>query len=207
MEMWSVHSDLLRNKETKDVCCNTHAYFSVDSNTFCDPLYLNMTVMNRSNDLVWGMLGANMVHFSILLEYMAAKIGVSVGRYVHFTNNLHAYLDNWEPSKWLSEYGDRTMHSEPNRHYNDLEVLPLIEDVEVFDQEVVQFIDEPLGPKWNEPFLIMAAEMVRAFFHHKDRDYRLSLEAVDRMAGQDWQIACREWITRRKKAYEKGTQT
>jgi hypothetical protein len=40
-----------------------------------------MTVTNRSNDLCWGMLGANYVHFTILQEYLAARLGV-VGRQI-----------------------------------------------------------------------------------------------------------------------------
>lgn len=97
VEMWSVHSDLMRPKSL-DNCCNTHIYFLVENEQ-----YLNMTVCNRSNDMVWGMLGANVVHMSFLLEYMAARIGVKVGDYHQITNNLHVYTDKWTPEKWLAD--------------------------------------------------------------------------------------------------------
>jgi thymidylate synthase len=56
-----------------DVPCNTHLYFDVQDGR------LNMTVCNRSNDLVWGMLGANYVHFSILHEYVANAVSLPLG--------------------------------------------------------------------------------------------------------------------------------
>jgi len=115
----------------KDVPCNTHIYFSVRNESvrvgrktgepeeailsqvdceediveWTQPV-LDMTVCNRSNDLVWGMLGANVVHMSILQEYMADQIGVEVGVYNQFTNNLHVYTERWEPAKWLAAHTD-----------------------------------------------------------------------------------------------------
>lgn len=77
----------------KAVPCNTHAYFAIRDGK------LNMTVMNRSNDAIWGCFGANMVHFSFLLEYMAMRIGVPVGSYYQFTNNLHTYTDKFSIEK------------------------------------------------------------------------------------------------------------
>ena len=60
---------------------------------------LNMSVTNRSNDIVWGLFGANAVHMSILHEYMAARTESKVGVYTHFSNNAHAYLDTLEKIK------------------------------------------------------------------------------------------------------------
>src|SRR6185312_12077463 len=73
----------------KAVPCNTHAYFAVRGGK------LNMTVMNRSNDAMWGCFGANAVHFSLLLEYMAVRVGLPMGSYFQFTNNLHTYTDKF----------------------------------------------------------------------------------------------------------------
>jgi thymidylate synthase len=93
LQMWNVEDDLLkigsdldfmRGKESKDVCCNLSVMFAVRKvNTgpgdYGDEYrsYLDMTVTNRSNDLIWGLLGANFVHFTILQEYMAARLGVA----------------------------------------------------------------------------------------------------------------------------------
>jgi hypothetical protein len=72
----------------KDVPCNTHAYFQMREGR------LNLTVCNRSNDMLWGALGANAVHFSMLLMYVADRIGAPVGTYYQFSNNMHLYPAN-----------------------------------------------------------------------------------------------------------------
>lgn len=74
----------------KAVPCNTHAYFAIRAGK------LNMTLMNRSNDAIWGAFGANAVHFSLLLEYMAMRIGVPMGSMYLFTNNLHVYTEKYD---------------------------------------------------------------------------------------------------------------
>jgi thymidylate synthase len=85
--MWAPTVDL--GVDAKDVPCNTHLYLRRRGP------YLDMTVCNRSNDLVWGALGSNIVHFSFLLELIAHKIGADVGRMHQFTNNLHIYERHW----------------------------------------------------------------------------------------------------------------
>lgn len=70
----------------KDIPCNLIALPSIGIDG-----KLNLTVFNRSNDMVWGAYGANAVHFSVLQEYLAAMIGVPVGFYWQVSNNFHAY--------------------------------------------------------------------------------------------------------------------
>ena len=71
--------------DSKDKPCNTTVYFR--------PLKgeLHMTVCCRSNDIIWGCYGANVVHFSYLLEYMAISCGLRVGTYTQISNNWHIY--------------------------------------------------------------------------------------------------------------------
>jgi hypothetical protein len=83
LNMWSAQYDLGRDR--KDLPCNTNIYFRVTDGK------LNMTVCNRSNDLVWGMLGANVVHMTLLQEFIAAAAGLDLGNYTVMTNNLHLY--------------------------------------------------------------------------------------------------------------------
>lgn len=83
--MHDAEADL--NVITKDQPCNTHIYLRVQNGA------LDLTVMCRSNDIIWGAYGANAVHFSVLQEYLAAAIGVEVGRMYQFSNNWHAYVD------------------------------------------------------------------------------------------------------------------
>ena len=87
LEMWDAEGELRMANSCKDHPCNTHIYFNVRDNI------LDMTVCNRSNDMIWGALGANAVHMSILQEYIASHIGARVGIYTQFSNNLHAYTE------------------------------------------------------------------------------------------------------------------
>lgn len=213
------------NLPSKDVCCNLSVMFSirkvheeVDTGGF-DPQgqpisdgvttnYLDMTVTNRSNDLIWGMLGANVVHFSFLQEYMAARLGVEVGVYNQFTNNLHVYCTrkDYKPAAWLADETPDAYVDQP------INYVPLVQNADRFDQEVARFIDvdwtdaNPLQPGWHgflEPFLeTVASPMCRAFAMHKDRDYSAAIYWCNEIKADDWRIACYNWIEKRRVGYE-----
>jgi thymidylate synthase len=218
LQMWNVEDDLLKIDSSRDVCCNTNVYFSInpgDGNLrwteasghapgLVDPPKLDMTVCNRSNDLVWGMLGANVVHFSFLQEYLAACLGVEVGVYHQFSNNLHVYLDKWTPEPWLLIPPERCPY-----HACDLKLVPLVADSATFDREVAEFINRDWANapgydgNFNEPFLATVAEpMCRAFYRHKQRDYGAALVWCKAIAADDWRIAAETWVNRRKLNWE-----
>lgn len=204
---------------TKDVCCNTAAYFSlrnVDTPKGDGFSHLDMTVTNRSNDLIWGLLGANIVHFSFLQEYMACALGVEVGHYHQFANDLHVYTANnggFKPDQWLADLTpDFYQTIAPINRVH----IPLVRDVTMFDREVNEFVEanKQIPPpdfyrEWNEPFLQFVAQpMMEAFHHHKERLYNLSLDFCDQIESTDWRIAARNWIIKRRDSYlakaEKG---
>lgn len=58
VQMWDANDLKTARGGGLDVPCNTQMVFAIGKEG------LNMTVFNRSNDLIWGMLGANVVHFS-----------------------------------------------------------------------------------------------------------------------------------------------
>jgi hypothetical protein len=225
LAMWSVENDLLNVGSSKDVCCNLNVMFSlrkeVDVSNWDnfppEAYYLDMTVTNRSNDMIWGLLGANYVTFSILQEYMAARLGVEVGVYHHFTNNLHVYDWNWKPKEWLE---DVEMHSYPTEDHKGRSTgdylgngvhwknrTTIVKDPTVFDQEVKEFVEHhskcaDVRP-WSEPFLKLVAEPMMIAYHwykktDKDR-FEPALEVARRIKADDWRITCLNWLQRRKK--------
>jgi len=176
------------------------------------PRYLNMTVTNRSNDLIWGALGANYVHFSFLQEYVACCLGLEVGVYNQISNNLHAYKDKWEPHKWLNYYTGPTGKNHQGEdvyevpHQKDYDStwthIPLVNDKETFDREVKEFVTD-YAKKWTEPFLLnVAFPMCAAFSWHKTRDYGLALDMMTDVGQEDWRIAGTNWILKRKEMWE-----
>lgn len=167
---------------------------------------LDMTVTNRSNDLIWGLLGANFVHFTILQEYMAARLGAEVGVYHHFTNNLHTYDWNWKPEEWLAADMSRGLY-EP---YCNWESIPLMKDPAMFDRELPSLVGNAYGGgfrgscpsgRWNEPFFTgVAGPVFRAFESYKEKDYVQALRTCESIAADDWRTACTNWLNRRTKS-------
>lgn len=101
LTMWSPSGDLVSSEgygglSAPDVPCNTQVYFRTVRG------HLDMTVMARSNDMVWGAYGANVVHFSLLHFYMAAATGLPVGLMYQMSNDMHVYTDRPDVQKLLS---------------------------------------------------------------------------------------------------------
>ncbi len=87
----------------KDFACNLQVVFStrpalrkLPSDQGVEPgqYLLDMTVTNRSNDLIYGAMGSNLFHFSMLHEYVALHSGLEMGRYYQVSTNLHLYTEN-----------------------------------------------------------------------------------------------------------------
>jgi len=78
--------------ETRDAPCNDMVIFKL--RPFPPPkLQLHMTVINRSNDLHWGLYAVNLYQFGFLQEYIAARLGIYIGTQTHISNSLHIYLE------------------------------------------------------------------------------------------------------------------
>jgi len=202
LQMWNVEDDLLKIDSSKSVCCNTAVYFLLRTVSVKGLLHyhLDMTVVNRSNDLIWGTLGSDCVCFSLLQEYAAAAIGVQVGRYHQVTNNLHAYIERWTPQEWLND-DTPDCYTKPT---GGAEVLvPLVKDVEAFDREVREFVDNPHRIGWLEPFFDdVAVPMCLAFKCHKERRYDVALKTLCHVKADDWRRAATDWITKRQHNWE-----
>ena len=237
LQMWTVEDDLLQVDRSKDVCCNLSVVFRVETgpclacngqnysmdggvHTVCakcgglsseQPRYLNMTVFNRSNDLIWGMLGANYVHFTVLQEYMATNLELELGSYHQISANLHLYTERWEPEKWLN--------SQTDSYIAERRVVPLVKSPAVFDEELPQFVEtfrlqsgaeEPAvrhDSGWREPFFEqVASPMLRAFIRHKLGDHAGALAWTKYVEADDWRWAAVQWLNSpNRKHNRKGT--
>lgn len=211
LQMWNVEDDLMKiggiqeyDEETgyplpngsKDVCCNLSVLFSLEESAIpSDNGYvLNMTVYNRSNDLVLGCLGANYVHFSFLMEYMATRIGVGVGEYHQVSNDLHFYTGKKFDLTKLAESYDTDWYSD-NRERRH---IPLVQDADRFDNEVESFVTWKHGIAYQEPFLAtVASPMMLVHTLHKEGKDIQAWEATQYISATDWQEACRQWLTTR----------
>ena len=206
LQMWDANKDL--GREGKDLPCNTNIYFKVRDEA------LQMTVCCRSNDMLWGAYGANVVHMSMLQEYMATALGIGIGTYRQLSDSFHVYHNEvWERMKHL-EIDPLTFRTQTRNPYDVLENpqhVPLITDFKRFHSELEEFfelltqiiISDANYPRldkfnWvNSAFKDIAVPMVKAFKLHKERDYLNSYREVMNILPTDWMTACFDWIRKR----------
>jgi thymidylate synthase len=178
---------------SRDVPCNTHAYVQMRNGE------LDLTVMNRSNDIFWGMLGSNYVTFTFLLEYLAGMIGVPVGYYHHFTANAHYYTDIFPDDKLEAmhdELIDQVWVPKSAR-------VPLVCTPENFNRELQIFVDDPYtSAGFTERFF---REVARPMMHthrlYKEGDLVEAVEyAKEEIQQEDWKVNAINWIAGSTKA-------
>ncbi len=220
LQMWNVEDDLLKvdgKDASKDVCCNTEVMFSLrevprgfGTMFFRDPgplRVLDMTVINRSNDLVLGMLGEDYVSFTLLQEYMAARLKCGVGKYHHVTNNLHVYDWNWKPDEWLGYYDG--VELDYDRPHHKMKTIGLLHDVSDIDEDIAECVSYYRGkgevdlaatPNFGNKFLThTAAVLFQAHHLHKLGDTKRAIEWAEVAHDEAWSTAATGWLQRRLK--------
>lgn len=186
IQMWDPVADLGADK--RDVPCNLTAVPRIVEGK------LDLTVFCRSGDFIWGSTGANAVHFSFLLEYLAGRIGVSQGRLTHVITNPHVYTGVIEalppPTSSVLLYPVNT---------------PIGNDWSSWDKDLAAFMAHPgegrysniwfekvANPMWN------AHTMWKKGERHKAYNYLSS-------SREDWFQAQAAWMKRRiERAKEKA---
>lgn len=190
LAMWDPDADL--GGVANDLPCNTHIYPRVNSDGKLDFL-----VCNRSNDLVWGMLGANAVHMTMLQELFALAIGVPLGQYRVISNNAHFYTEMPRAAE-LRQF--------PARHdyyaRDKLQTYPLLQEGE----NVVDFIDDctellslgvderPWRTKWMEH---VGQWIYKSYHAYKANDLEDARTLISSCVAEDWRVAGLEWLARR----------
>ena len=178
----------------KDVPCNTQIYFKIRDEE------LSMTVTNRSNDALWGALGANMVHFSILHEYMASMIGCKLGVYYHFTDNLHIYKDYEIWQKRVSKIYNNDLAWKKFTY--PCEPVPLVTDVKTFDKELKLVVDDIEtgnvdGVIHNTFLKFVAIPVLQSWCEYKKGNIDKALDISETILSKDWKVACLSYLERR----------
>lgn len=193
--MWNPNEDL--GSKSKDVPCNQQMMFRVVGST------LDMLTTNRSNDVVWGLCGANAVHLTMLQEYIALALGLSVGIWTHVSNNLHLYTGPHEHLIGKTDY-----FADRNREYVGNFRENLFISRQTFDYELMRFLDNGPDYGFTEPFLeYTAAPVWRAWAKYKSGDMYGALKEAAQIRSDDWAAACRSWleIVREKRSASKAT--
>lgn len=198
LAMWDPSADLAA--VTKDLPCNTHIYFDLRQGA------LNMTVCNRSNDMLWGAYGANAVHFSMLQEYLANLLGAPVGFYYQFSNNAHVYLETaGDPRAEVSRVAN------PYDFYDHmgLNTYPYLiaphEQTQAWYDDLYDFLNR--GTSLWVPRTLFFGEVARPMlrvWEARKEDPAVVTKLLEDVKADDWRTASAQWINRR--AQKKNTE-
>jgi thymidylate synthase len=197
LEMWDATVDL--GRQGKDLPCNLMATFQINTTGALD-----LSVFCRSNDIVWGCYGANAVHFSFLLEYMARWIGVPVGRYSQISINWHGYLETFQPLQERSDsieqdpyvMGEVRPLSFPDGQISDFKIHELLKEIE--NHQLYKREDE----FWRTVSTLFFAHEIWRTLAAPER-YDRALFLIRTLDPQiDFVRACSEWLYRRKERWE-----
>ena len=202
LSMWSTELDL--DYDSKDLPCNTHCYF--DRRGEGQPL--NMLICCRSNDAIWGAYGANAVHFSYLLEYLAAAIGCDIGMMYQLSFNLHIYPE-LEVTKRLTN--EALLMIDYAYELQKVEPYPLLqkdETIQSWDADLEHFMSDPGGDTAYtcKFFGQVAAPLYTSWQEYKANNLLLAQTTLESVQALDWRKACHEWLQRRidKRAERSG---
>jgi hypothetical protein len=192
LSIWHPEMDL--GVQTKDMPCNDMIMLDIVDGKLC------MTVCNRSNDVVWGAYGANVVQFSMLQEYMAACIEVEVGAYVQMSNNFHVYENN----PYWKAYRAGETHKD-NRYAFITPPCPLAlspSEATLFFGDCVRLatsteLGTPVSHFMSAYFERVVRPMLAAYEQYRFGHVMHAIHAAEDIESADWRIACIEWLERR----------
>jgi hypothetical protein len=181
----------------KDLPCNTHCYFDLRDGQ------LNMTICCRSNDVIWGAYGANAVHFSVLMEFIAAWLNVPVGIMRQLSNNFHVYIDRF-PIEKLNQMAAESIWPSCYEE-DDYQHHPMFEGgVGEWEMNCRAFTGDYMRPGMHVvPFfadVILPINVAWQAWRNKNK-YE-AIIACSNIQAKDWRIACCSWIMRHFEIYE-----
>ena len=197
LTMWDPLADLGASKA--DLPCNTHVYFRGNPRLET----LDVTVCNRSNDIVWGAYGANAVHMSVMAEVVAGLAGLRLGTYYQVSNNYHAYTSIFDKLSSAPVYADNRytkLHARPildvnlNRIERSLWAKRLIADCERFCTYMGDAYDSWATTSWMRE-VVIPVERTHLLWRFGERMEALKMSHM--ILAEDWRVACQEWMQRR----------
>jgi len=174
--------------DTRDPCCNDLIMFKLRDNK------LHMTVMNRSNDLHWGLYGVNLPTFGILQDYLAACLDVDMGMQTHISNSLHIYTggpgmkENWRITERMLAASNQPLPEMPQHKRAFTEPVSIDALRGVCNQLLDRHADGQVNYTGKIGFLEFADDFLG--FHNEPRLIDQCRHAEDY---QDWVMAARIW--------------
>lgn len=191
-------------KNTKDKACNLSLVFYNRQGKLC------LTVYNRSNDMIWGAYGANMVQFSIILEYVAAKLKLPIGTYTQVSNSLHVYTTG-KAGEIFNRLKDKHSNTQGELYYPTIpeRVLMNANQMDEFEHDLKYFFNlidgyaSDITVKFKSDYFNDL--IVPTFISHKafkEGKYTEAIELAQNVVALDWRAAMTNWLCKRQLAAE-----
>jgi hypothetical protein len=178
---------------SRDIPCNVMVIPRIRRGEFLD-----LTVVNRSNDMFWGLLGANIVQFSFLQEYMARMLGRKIGQLHQISTNLHAYtefgpgrifrgIESIDDEKWVNPFL-REMPVYPSIAPLDTHELPF-----ALDQMFLRLAEGAIPPNGPNQYINLVVLPMLQSWREKSAD------CLKDYLDCDWFAAARMWWEGKKR--------
>lgn len=196
-------------KTTADKPCNLSFSFLYNQQTEA----LDMTVMCRSNDMLWGAYGTNVVQFTMIHEYVASFCGYYVGKHYRISNSFHIYTGGAGGDLW-NKVKDNSAVEYPLAARIYPCGKPLFaesgwKEGERFDSDCHTLLcRDGLGNMcvekhshrliWEtEWFSTVVAPMLSAYQKYKEKNISGAVIEARRISSEDWREVCVAWLQRR----------
>ena len=195
MSIWDAVYDL--GTVSKDIPCNDMLMFKIREGV------LHMTVCNRSNDMLWGAYGANIVQFSFIQEYIASALGIGMGPYTQVSDSFHVYLDGPGGELW-DKMKDATIAIPDGMYAQSL--LQIGENIEDFNADLKRYFDYYDREGRYVPtesmvfrtayFQRVISPLLAAWHYYKQGKYSTAMSCARAISCVQWGRACKAWLER-----------
>lgn len=194
IQMWNPTVD--NNPETRDACCNQQLFPRIVDGR------LDFTLTCRSNDAVWGALGANCVHFPMLQRYLAGRLGIPIGKFYQISNNYHLY------DALSSKIGTPRPGLLDPYLRGEITPEPIGTDFDVWDEDLHTFLewhdalwsadrsaDIPEKPVYtNRWFKTVASVAALSFWKYRHGSPETAREIAAMCSASDWRCGMLLWL-------------
>lgn len=179
----------------KDIACNTTLSFKLRNNKLC------LTVFNRSNDIVYGVFGANITQFTTINRIMAGWLGCEVGEYNQITDSLHVYLEDYASKlnnplmRAITEFSQQTLpyikENQPKLSFEETQkLLDKFWSHDLWQLQLGNEVDTPADSYWKTCYA-----MIRAYCLYKLGRYEDVKAVVVEMEESSEKLAAVLWLS------------
>ena len=188
------------DRDTKDKACNMSIVFRIRNHQ------LDMVVYNRSNDMIWGAYGANVVQFSMLQEYVAAHLGIRPGTYTQVSNSFHVYTDGPGGKVFRNVVEGFDTGFNPYDFVSNTVTMSHL-DMPAFEHDLKQFFNlydnyglEEIGEvkRWKSTYFNrLVLPMLCVYLIHKKHNPMKASYHLLEIRADDWRTAVADWLQTR----------